>query len=77
VTAIIDCPQKAHRQRAFHRVLLGDYSVSAKLLAASLAAACAAVDDSSDADSWYDSIRDDYRRFPALQREFHRCKEDL
>ncbi len=44
--------------------------------AASLAAACAVADDSSGAANWFDSIRDDYRRFPALQREFDRYAGD-
>jgi hypothetical protein len=40
--------------------------------AASLAAACAAVDKSPGMSEWITAIRSDYRRFPALQREFDR-----
>jgi hypothetical protein len=37
--------------------------------AASLALACAQVDGSPEAASWLAAIRDEYRRYPALQRE--------
>lgn len=37
--------------------------------AASLALACAQVDSSNTGTKWLDSIRDEYRRYPALQRE--------
>jgi hypothetical protein len=37
--------------------------------AASLALACAQVDSSTAGTKWLDGIRDEYRRFPALQRE--------
>jgi hypothetical protein len=40
--------------------------------AASLVAACAAVDKSSGMSEWIAAIRSKYRRFPALQREFDR-----
>jgi hypothetical protein len=40
--------------------------------AASLAAACFAVDKSSATSAWLDAIRNEYRRFPALQRELDR-----
>jgi hypothetical protein len=38
--------------------------------AASLAVACAAVDKSPGMSEWITAIRSEYRRFPALQREF-------
>ncbi len=38
--------------------------------AASLAAACLAVDKTPAAAEWMAVLRDEYRRFPALQREF-------
>jgi hypothetical protein len=41
--------------------------------AASLAAACVAVDKSSTTSAWLAAIRNKYRRFPALQRELDRC----
>jgi len=37
--------------------------------AASLALACAQVDSSTAGTKWLDGIRDEYRRYPALQRE--------
>ncbi len=37
--------------------------------AASLALACAQVDGSTTGSKWLDSIRDEYRRYPALRRE--------
>jgi hypothetical protein len=40
--------------------------------AASLAAACAAVDKSPGMSGWIAEIRSEYRRYPALQREFDR-----
>ncbi|MEE9385022.1 MAG: hypothetical protein V3V08_16580 [Nannocystaceae bacterium] len=42
--------------------------------AASLAAACIVVDKTPAAAAWMASLRDEYRRFPALQREFNRCE---
>jgi len=41
--------------------------------AASLASCCVAVDGSNESVKWIAEIRDEYRRFPALQREFKRC----
>jgi hypothetical protein len=41
--------------------------------AASLAAACVAVDKSPGMAEWIAAIRSRYRRFPALQRELDRC----
>ncbi len=41
--------------------------------AASLAAACVAVDNSSATSAWIDAIRSEYRRFPALQWELDHC----
>jgi tetratricopeptide (TPR) repeat protein len=38
--------------------------------AASLALACAQVDDSTMGTKWLEDISDEYRRYPALQREF-------
>ena len=37
--------------------------------AASLALACAQVDGSTSGTKWLEGIRDEYRRYPALQRE--------
>ena len=37
--------------------------------AASLALACAEIDDSAETAGWLATIRDRYRRYPALQRE--------
>jgi hypothetical protein len=37
--------------------------------AASLALACAQVDRSTNGTKWLEGIRDEYRRYPALQRE--------
>jgi hypothetical protein len=37
--------------------------------AASLALACAQVDGSTAGTKWLEGIRDEYRRYPALQRE--------
>ena len=42
--------------------------------AASLAAACVAVDRTPAAVEWMTALRDQYRRFSALQREFDRCE---
>ena len=41
--------------------------------AASLVAACAAVDKSPGMSKWMAAIQSEYRRFPALQRELDRC----
>ena len=40
--------------------------------AASLAAACMAVDETNNSSKWFAAIRDEYRRYPALQRELNR-----
>lgn len=40
--------------------------------AASLALACAKIDRSTDTAAWFDGIRKEFRRFPALQRAFDR-----
>ena len=40
--------------------------------AASLAAACMAVDETNNSPKWFAAIRDEYRRYPALQRELNR-----
>ncbi len=40
--------------------------------AASLALACAQVDGSAEAAQWLAALRDEYRRYPALQQEFGR-----
>jgi hypothetical protein len=37
--------------------------------AASLALACAQIDNSTETTEWLANIRDEYRRYPALQRE--------
>ena len=38
--------------------------------AAALALACAQVDGSTTGTNWLEEIRKEYRRYPALQREF-------
>ncbi len=39
--------------------------------AASLAASCMAVDEANNSSKWFAAIRDEYRRYPALQRELN------
>jgi hypothetical protein len=49
-----------------------DAFLSRNYQAASLAADCVAVDKSSATSAWLTAIRNEFRRFPALQREFDR-----
>ena len=39
--------------------------------AAQLVAACAAVDETPDTRQWVEDVRNEYRRYPALQRELN------
>jgi hypothetical protein len=40
--------------------------------AASLAAACMAIDETNNSSKWFAAIRNEYRRSPAMQRELNR-----
>jgi hypothetical protein len=68
--SLIQAMQKAARKRI--EGVTGHKSRRHYGHAASLAAACAAVDKSPGMSKWIAEIRSRYRRFPALQRELDR-----